>query len=65
MKNSHIDSQQNTAHAEKRDKKRFRDYMKNFMTSAHHHVSRGAEEISRMIRSAHKDNWRRGREKKK
>lgn len=65
MKNSHINSQQNTAHAEKRDKVRFRDYLRNFMRSAHNKVSRGAQEISRIIRSAHKDNWRRGREKKK
>jgi hypothetical protein len=65
MKNNHIDSQQNTSHGEKRDKKRFRDYFRHIMNSAHNHVSRGAEEISRIISSAHKDNWRRGREKKK
>jgi hypothetical protein len=39
--------------------------MRNFMNSAHKHMSRGAENISKFISWARKDNWRRGREKKK
>ncbi len=45
---------------------KLRDYWKKMMSSTREeHMSRGAIKISRIITWARKDNWRRGREKKK
>lgn len=50
---------------EKHEGNKLRNYWKKAMRSVHNKLSRGAEAICKVITSAHKDNWRRGREKKK
>lgn len=41
------------------------EYWKNCYHSSMRNMSAGAQHILKLITSAHKDNWRRGREKKK
>lgn len=61
MKNKDLE----TAVIEKHEGRKLRDYWRKCMDSTHNKLSRGAECICKSMTSAHKDNWRRGREKKK
>jgi len=49
----------------KRVTSQLRQHWENLVASSHRKMSRGAEYISKIITSAHRDEWRRGREKKK
>jgi len=45
-------------------RQRLKDYWRELMHSTRHHMSRGAQNISKMISWARRDNWRRKRKKK-
>ena len=49
----------------KRVASQLRTHWESLVNNSHRHMSRGAEYISKIITSAHRDEWRRGREKKK
>lgn len=72
-KNTHVDEaakHKHDANAEMRNQEKIaqneqKQYWRKTMESKHNKISCGAACIAKCITSAHGDNWRRGREKKK
>lgn len=48
-----------------KNRKKMREYWKEMMCSTHCKMTRGAEQLKKIITSAHGDNWRRNDHKNK